>query len=845
MILRSIRVRRYKNILDSGEVEVQRDVTCLVGKNESGKSALLQALYRLNPVTTGHPEAFVGLRDYPRREYARDRERIAGRCPIAATFELEDEDLRAVEEELGPQALPSRRVTVARSYENRLVWELDPDGAAEPDPAAVEADEGEGEGEGEGEEEGEGPPAATEATAEAMEAAGSPAGDAPSWDERLAALGFDDDDESESGPAADGVEAGDDVDAGADAGDDPDDPYRSSAGEGPGRDVRDIIEERLPRFLYFDEYSLMPGRLSVPQACAAGDELTPGERSALSLIRLAGVDLSDLTRDEYEARKASIESAASDLTREIFEYWSQNRSLSVEFDIDFRAAGGTDEDGGEGPFIDLRIRNHRHGVTLNFNDRSQGFTWFFSLLASLTSLQDSKRLILLLDEPGASLHAAAQHDLRRFIDERLIPAHQVVYSTHSPFMVDPKALERVRAVEDRGGEGGRVSDAIFDQSSETRIPVEAALGQDLVRSLAAGGGDLFVKVPSDLVYLSAMSAHLESLGRTCLDPRWSIVPVGGLTGLSAFAALMDGGAKRMVVLFDAPAAGGAAAGSPAGRKLLERRGIIRIADFVPVRSAALEADARDEVAEMDPAADATIEADVEHGTAEADVADRDAEMEEERELNRALDAGEEFEPSGEPGGLAPPESGAPPPGDAAEPDGAPAVRYFSPFAHVLGVAAEEPAAEVEAPDAGAMDAEADEEAGPADAEAVGAGPVEAEPGNRLDGGHGDDAEASPAGEAPEAPVEGALEIEDLFAEDFYLGLVNRSGVAAVAPFEVRGSGSIVRRVEAATGLGLDRLLPARVLLGGEGDEDPFDALDDPTRERFESLFVAINEVLAD
>ena len=62
---------------------------------------------------------------------------------------------------------------------------------------------------------------------------------------------------------------------------------------------------------------------------------------------------------------------------------------------------------------------------------------------------------------------------------------------------------------------------------------------------------------------------------------------------------------------------------------------------------------------------------------------------------------------------------------------------------------------------------------------------------------------------------------------------------------MRGSGSIVRRVEAATGLGLDRLLPARVLLGGEGDEDPFDALDDPTRERFESLFVAINEVLAD
>ena len=768
MILRSIRVRRYKNILDSGEVEMQRDITCLVGKNESGKSALLQALYRLNPVPTGHPEAFVGLRDYPRREYARDRESIAQRCPIAATFELEDEDVRVVEEAWGPRALSSRSVTVARSYDNRLVWEL---GAERPDPAAFEA--------------GEGPPAemaAVEAAGETMEADGSSAGDAPSWDERLAALGFDDDAPG-SEPAGDGGEAGD--------------LSLSSVGEeGPGRDVRDLLEERLPRFLYFDEYSLMPGRLSVPHACTAGDGLTPGERSALSLIRLAGVDPADLTRDEYEARKASIEAAASDLTGEIFEYWSQNRSLSVEFDVDFRTA---DADGREGPFIDLRIRNHRHGVTLNFSDRSQGFTWFFSLLAALSALRDSKRLILLLDEPGASLHASAQQDLRRFIDERLIPAHQVVYSTHSAFMVDPKHLDRVRAVEDRDGEGGRVSGAIFDRSSETRIPVEAALGQDLVRSLTAGGAELFVKVPSDHVYLSAMSAHLESLGRTCLDPRWSIVPVGGLAGLSAFAALMDGGARRRAVLFDAPAAGGAAAQSPAGRRLLRSRGIIRVADFVPVRPA-VEADAKDEADERD---------------------ERD-ERDEELELNEALDASEEFEPPGEPEGLALPESGAPPPDAAPESAGAPADLDFSPFTDSLAAAPEELAA-----DTGALEA----------------GPAGAEPEDRLDGGDGGEAGVPPDGDANEAPAEGALEIEDLFAEDFYLRLVNRSGVATVAPFEVRGSGSIVRRVEAATGLGLDRLLPARLLLGGE--DDPLDGLDDPTRERFESLFAAINEVLAE
>ena len=82
MILRSFQVRKYKNVRSSGEVMVEDGVTCLVGKNESGKSALLQALYRLNPLPTGHPERFDGLRDYPRRLYAQDRDRVAATRPV-------------------------------------------------------------------------------------------------------------------------------------------------------------------------------------------------------------------------------------------------------------------------------------------------------------------------------------------------------------------------------------------------------------------------------------------------------------------------------------------------------------------------------------------------------------------------------------------------------------------------------------------------------------------------------------------------------------------------------------------------------------------------------------------
>jgi hypothetical protein len=57
-----------------GEPTVTPRITWLVGEDESGKIAVLQAIYRLKPLPSGHPEDFQGLRDYPRRYYARDNE---------------------------------------------------------------------------------------------------------------------------------------------------------------------------------------------------------------------------------------------------------------------------------------------------------------------------------------------------------------------------------------------------------------------------------------------------------------------------------------------------------------------------------------------------------------------------------------------------------------------------------------------------------------------------------------------------------------------------------------------------------------------------------------------------
>ena len=74
MILKSFQVRDYKSITDSTEVAVEPLVTCLVGKNESGKTAALEALFRLRPVPTGHRTTFEGLYDFPRNRWAMEEE---------------------------------------------------------------------------------------------------------------------------------------------------------------------------------------------------------------------------------------------------------------------------------------------------------------------------------------------------------------------------------------------------------------------------------------------------------------------------------------------------------------------------------------------------------------------------------------------------------------------------------------------------------------------------------------------------------------------------------------------------------------------------------------------------
>lgn len=123
MILKSVRIQNFKCIEDSGDFSIDR-VTCLVGKNESGKSAILQALYKLNPAVKEEGN-FDGVIEYPRRYWSNYKERCQDNPDnvLTTVWNLDQSDSETLKEILGPSSENIKTVTVTKGYDNERHWD--------------------------------------------------------------------------------------------------------------------------------------------------------------------------------------------------------------------------------------------------------------------------------------------------------------------------------------------------------------------------------------------------------------------------------------------------------------------------------------------------------------------------------------------------------------------------------------------------------------------------------------------------------------------------------------------------------------------------------------------------
>jgi energy-coupling factor transporter ATP-binding protein EcfA2 len=515
-----VRVANFRSVEDSGEFEVGQ-ILCLVGKNEAGKSAIEQALACLNP----HPLTPIDYnleRDYPRRWLTQYEERHGKEQATVVTtkWQLTTEERNLLAEQIGESAVLDQPVEIYRRFlDSEPQWRF-PIEIQRAIDNLIEIEKLD---------EDEQKPLLGLKTTKDLIAALDAVAERTNKQERLLA--------------------------------------RVSAY--PGKTitgmVKEILEPRLPQFLYSAHYDRMVGQLRLDNYGARlRGQIKPGievgEELFLDFLEFAGTSLDEINSAKtYEGLNARCEAASNRITLQLQEYWTQNPTLEIEVRVT-KAEPNDQPPFNEGIIARARVRNNLHKLTLPFSERSAGFIWFFSFLVKFAQVRKTaENLILVLDEPGLTLHGKAQADLLRYFTEKLAPNHQVIFTTHSPFMVPPDDLPSVRIVEDRllqpqpgrySSEGTRVRDDTLVTDRDTLFPLQGALGYEITQTLFVGKHTLLVEGPGDILYLQAWSSALKRLGESGLDRRWTICPAGGIDRIQPFVALFSGQKLEIAALTD-------------------------------------------------------------------------------------------------------------------------------------------------------------------------------------------------------------------------------------------------------------------------------------------------------
>ena len=521
MKLKKVRITNFRSVEDSEEFDLDH-IACLVGKNEAGKTAILQALAALHP-HTATPMELDTVRDYPRRYLTQYEERHSdGDAVVVETeWKISKKEVAAIEEAFCPGVVTDRKVTIRRRYEAKgNEWVVNIDFAKAIAQMINEANFSASESSQVG------TPTTTQDLRNTLKNIAEPT---QKHQALLAKI--------------DGLH-----------------------GKYVNTHVRHLLSDFLPEFMYFSNYDRMSGEVRLDHLKQRVDDESlfddadySGDRLFYEFLEYAGVDLDEILQAQnYEPFTAKLQAASNTLTDTIIEYWSQNPYIEVRITVD-AAKPGDKPPFNEGVIARARIYNSLHRVDVPFSERSAGFIWFFSFLIKFAQVAEDTPIILLLDEPGLSLHGKAQADLLRYFDEELAPYYQIVYSTHSPFMVDPNRLLSSRVVEDvihdtgKGRpqtEGTKVREDVLNRDPDTIFPLQGALGYEITQSLFIGKNTLLVEGPSDILYLQALSAALKKRGRTELDPRWTICPSGGIGKIMPFVTLFKGNDLNIGVLTD-------------------------------------------------------------------------------------------------------------------------------------------------------------------------------------------------------------------------------------------------------------------------------------------------------
>ena len=582
MRLTHVRVQNYRCVRDTGWFEVEQAKTILVGPNEAGKTAVFEALQRINP--PDGVRGFDPLRDYPRKLYNADiqsRRLDPKSIPVAsAQFELEPDDLAELPDGFGATGYICTRYlndrfthtleggpeVVVFSEEirkdlKRLVTHVD--------SRAAEGQEDEDPGLGAGLDDVIGG-----WQVGTTKVAGDRATELQRWLD--SALPFvDEKDATEEARHTSLLE------------------YTRISERRDGALAK--LKGRLPVLVYFNNYFRVRPNLHlrhladrVEQNILDDDHYDYGNLCLLKLLGFTARELADLGdapdpgddqeefnryRSQLDERGIQLNAASVRLTNEIRSIWNPDLSR-LEADTVLIQA--------DGQYLKVVIQDEL-GVQIEVDQRSAGFQWLVSFFVVFfaEAADAHANAILLLDEPGLSLHGLKQREFRQTIS-RLAQDNQTIYTTHSPFLVGPEELDLVRVVEmtDRD-EGTKVHTSVTASDPAALLPLQEALGYDLAQSLFAQQRNVVLEGLTDFWYFEATAQLLRDAGLADLNEKCALLPANAAGKVVYFATILHANNLKVAALLDSDNAGDQAAKQETLIHTLGNKNILRTGDVCP------------------------------------------------------------------------------------------------------------------------------------------------------------------------------------------------------------------------------------------------------------------------
>lgn len=560
-------VTNFRSILDSGVIAVN-DYSCLVGTNESGKTNLLAALWKLNPA---NGEAISPLDDYPRKQFFNYDQTGGTECFIRATFALRPAVTQLLAVELRCDATLLQAVSVARQYNgqyrinfpettrqtyarNRLVSLLE-EAATKLLQGEVFAKERE------------------DSRSEWATFLRTLIDELPVRDELnatdllvlLQAI-----DEQISQKAARKQTLKTHIEEQLKIPIDQICQLLKAGGVTLTEENKSLILNEIPKFIYYSDYGNLDSEIYLPYIIRNLDRDDLGEKERAKLrslkvlfdfVRLKPEEILELGREsgltkviakdsygrtestgyeevgnevvEHERankkrREILLQSASSRLTNDFRGWWKQG-----DYRFRFQA---------DGNHLRIWISDDKRPEEIELEGRSKGLQWFFSFF--LVFMVERKvahtNCVLLLDEPGSSLHPIAQRDLITFF-QALSTDNQLIYTTHSPFLVSTENLGGIKILH-VGTDGSSVISSDFRASGrgvqESIYPVQAALGLTVAEGLLRGSQPVLVTSVADQIYCYLMQHYLVLKGQFSLKTRLVFVPINNTVGLQPLINLL-------------------------------------------------------------------------------------------------------------------------------------------------------------------------------------------------------------------------------------------------------------------------------------------------------------------